>query len=103
MDPFAGILGAFVIASWAVGLVRDTGAVLLDMNPDRNMAGKLPQAVEDCGDQLADLHLSRFGPVHLSAIVSVVTAQPRQAEYYKSRLAHFTSLSHLTVEVTHTS
>ena len=35
MDPLAGIVGAFVIASWAYGLIRDTGAILLDMNPDR--------------------------------------------------------------------
>ncbi len=103
MDPLAGIVGAFVIASWAVSLVRDTGAILLDMNPDRNMAGKLRQAVEGDGDQLADLHLWRLGPGHLGAIVSVVTAQAHEAGYYKSRLARFTSLSHLTVEVTHKS
>jgi Co/Zn/Cd efflux system component len=82
-------------------LIRDTGAILLDMNPDRTMAGKLRRAVE--GDQLADLHLWRLGPGHLGAIVSVVTAQPREANYYKSRLARFASLSHLTVEVTHKS
>ena len=44
MDPLAGIVGACVIASWSFGLVRDTGAVLLDMNPDRRMAEKLRQA-----------------------------------------------------------
>ena len=103
MDPLAGIIGACVIASWSFGLIRDTGAVLLDMNPDRSMASKLRQAVEGDGDQLADLHLWRLGPGHLGAIVSVVTAKPREADYYRSRLARFTSLSHLTVEVTHQS
>ena len=101
MDPVAGIIGACVIASWSYGLIRDTGAILLDMNPDRSMASKLRQAVEGDGDQLADLHLWRLGPGHLGAIVSVVTAKPREANYYRSRLARFTSLSHLTVEVTH--
>jgi cation diffusion facilitator family transporter len=103
MDPLAGVIGACVIASWSYGLIRDTGAILLDMNPDRTMAGKLRHAVEGEGDQLADLHLWRLGPGHLGAIVSVVTAEPREANYYKSRLARFPSLSHLTVEVTHTS
>ncbi len=92
-----------LIASWSYGLIRDTGAILLDMNPDRSIASKLRQAVEGDGDQLADLHLWRFGPGHLGAIVSVVTAKPREANYYRSRLARFTSLSHLTVEVTHQS
>ena len=103
MDPLAGIVGACVIASWSYGPISDTGAILLDMTPDRSMAGKVRQAVEGEGDQLADLHLWRLGPGHLGAIVSVVTAQPREAGYYKSRLARFQSLSHLTVEVTHKS
>ena len=103
MDPLAGIIGACVIASWSYGLIRDTGAILLDMNPDRSMASKLRQDVEGDGDPLADLHLWRLGPGHLGAIVSVVTAKPREADYYRGRLARFTSLSHLTIEVTHQS
>jgi cation diffusion facilitator family transporter len=103
MDPLAGIVGACVIASWSYGLIRDTGAILLDMNPDRDMADRLRQAVETDGDQIADLHLWRLGPGHLGAIVSVVTARAREADYYRSRLARFASLSHLTVEVTHRS
>jgi cation diffusion facilitator family transporter len=99
MDPLAGILGAGVIASWSYGLVRDTSAILLDMNPDRDMAGRVRQAIESQGDQLADLHLWRLGPGHLGAIVSVVTQQHRDPDYYRARLARFRSLSHLTVEV----
>jgi cation diffusion facilitator family transporter len=99
MDPLAGIVGACVIASWAYGLIRNTAAILLDMNPDRDMAGRLRQAIESQGDQLADLHLWRLGPGHLGAIVSVVTKQHRDPDYYRARLARFRSLSHLTVEV----
>jgi cation diffusion facilitator family transporter len=99
MDPLAGIIGACVIASWSYGLIRDTGAILLDMNPDKGMANKLREAVETEGDTLADLHLWRLGPGHLGAIVSVVTSNERDADYYRNRLARFKSLSHLTVEV----
>jgi cation diffusion facilitator family transporter len=99
MDPLAGIVGACVIASWAYGLIRNTAAILLDMNPDSDMAGRLRQAIESQGDQLADLHLWRLGPGHLGAIVSVVTKQHRDPDYYRARLARFRSLSHLTVEV----
>jgi cation diffusion facilitator family transporter len=103
MDPLAGIVGACVIASWSYGLVRDTGAILLDMNPDRGMANNLRQAVESEGDQLADLHLWRLGPGHLGGIISVITTEAREADYYRTRLARFRSLSHLTVEVFHKS
>jgi len=103
MDPLAGIIGACVIASWSYGLIRDTGAILLDMNPDKSMANKLREAVEAEGDTLADLHLWRLGPGHLGAIISVITRHAREAEYYRARLARFRSLSHLTIEVSHRS
>lgn len=99
MDPLAGIVGAMVIASWALGLIRDTSTVLLDMNPDRGMAENLRRTIESEGDEIADLHLWRLGPGHLGAIVSVVTPTRRQQDYYRSRLARFRSLSHLTIEV----
>ena len=103
MDPLAGIIGACVIASWSYGLIRDTGAILLDMNPDKAMSDKLRAEVEVDGDKLADLHLWRLGPGHLGAIVSIVTSHARGSEYYRARLARFRSLSHLTVEVSHRS
>jgi cation diffusion facilitator family transporter len=99
MDPLAGIIGAFVIANWALGLIRDTGGILLDMNPDRAMAEKLRSAIEADGDTLADLHLWRLGPGHLGAILCVGTDKPRNTEYYRAKLARFRTLSHLTVEV----
>jgi cation diffusion facilitator family transporter len=99
MDPLAGIIGAAVTASWAVGLIRGTGAILLDMNPDGRMASNLRQAIEGDGDQVADLHLWRLGPGHLGAIVCIDTHQARGPEYYRAKLARFRGLSHLTIEV----
>ncbi|MGH6851767.1 MAG: CDF family Co(II)/Ni(II) efflux transporter DmeF [Methylocella sp.] len=99
MDPVMGIVGASVIANWAYGLIRDTGGVLLDMNPDKAMAEELRRAIESDGDRLADFHVWRLGPGHLGAIVSVMTAEPRDAEFYRSRLSRFRMLSHVTIEV----
>src|SRR5437660_5006311 len=36
-DPVVGIIASGVIASWAYGLIRDAGAVLLDAAPDRDL------------------------------------------------------------------
>ena len=99
MDPLAALVGAGVIASWAYGLVRDTGGILLDMNPDRGTAEDMRAAIEAEGDRLTDLHVWRLGPGHLGAIVSVATASGRNARFYRERLARFRSLSHLTIEV----
>ena len=101
MDPLAALVGALVISSWAYALVRDTGAVLLDMLPDTEIAEDMRHEVEEHGDRLADFHLWRLGPGHLGAIMSIVTARHRDAEFYRGLLAKFSSLSHLTVEVRH--
>jgi cation diffusion facilitator family transporter len=99
MDPVIGLVGAFVILTWAYSLIRDTGAILLDMNPDRGMAERMRAAIEADGDRLTDLHLWRLGPGHLGAIVSVTTHRPRGADYYQSLLRRFRTLSHVTVQV----
>lgn len=99
MDPLVGIVGAFLIASWSYGLIKDTGAILLDMNPDRSVTEGIQHAVEESGDRLTDLHIWRLGPGHLGAIVSVETASAREPQFYRDRLARFPSLSHVTIEV----
>ncbi|HEY2528048.1 MAG TPA: CDF family Co(II)/Ni(II) efflux transporter DmeF [Xanthobacteraceae bacterium] len=99
LDPFVGLIGAVVIATWAYSLVRNTGAVLLDMNPDRGMAERMRAMIESDGDRLTDLHLWRLGPGHLGAILSVATRRQRGPDYYRSLLGRFRALSHVTVQV----
>ena len=85
MDPLAGIIGACVIASWSYGLIRDTGAILLDMNPDPNMASKLRQAIEAEGDQLsrsASL-AAGAGPSRRDRLRRH-EREPREADYYRA-------------------
>ena len=99
MDPVVGLCAAVVIAAWSYGLVRDTGAVLLDMNPDQGMAERMRATIETDGDRLTDLHLWRLGPGHLGAIISVATQHQREPEYYQSLLNRFRALSHVTIQV----
>jgi cation diffusion facilitator family transporter len=99
MDPLAGIVGACVIASWSYGLIRDTGAILLDMCPDQEVEQEIRRAVEREGDRLNDLHVWRLGPSHLGAIVSVATKESRDSDFYRELLTRFRSLSHITIEV----
>ena len=99
MDPLAGIIGAGVIVSWSYSLIRDTGGILLDRNPDPHMTDDLRHAIEKDGDRIADLHLWRLGPGHLGAIVSIVSKTGQDLDFYRAKLATFHSISHLTVEL----
>ncbi|MCG5076776.1 CDF family Co(II)/Ni(II) efflux transporter DmeF [Paraburkholderia tagetis] len=100
MDPLAGVIGALVIANWSWGLMRDTGAILLDMNADRRMADNVRDVVEKNGDAVLDLHVWRVGPGHMSAVVSVATSKAlRNPGFYHAALKRFKELSHVTVEI----
>lgn len=99
MDPLVAIIGSVVIASWAYTLVRDTGGVLLDMQPDLVLTGRVRSLIEGQGDRVSDLHVWRLGPGHLGAIVSVMTNRGRGPDFYRDLLAPLTNLSHVTVEI----
>ena len=100
MDPLAGTVGALVIANWSYGLIRDTGAILLDICPSDTIEKKIRSAIDTAGDQLLDLHVWRLGPGHFGAVVSVVSrVGQRGPAFYHHVLRGFKGLSHLTVEV----
>ena len=100
MDPVAGLLGALVISNWSYGLIRDTGAILVDMSPGESLANKVRATVESAGDTLVDLHIWRLGPGHFGAIISVVSqVAQRGPAFYHALLKRFKGLSHITVEI----
>jgi cation diffusion facilitator family transporter len=99
MDAVMGIVGGVMIARWSWGLLRDSGAVLLDAVPDSGLAAAIRDRLETDGDRIADLHLWRLGPGHAAAIVALVSDRPLPPAQYKARLGGLPGLSHVTVEV----
>jgi cation diffusion facilitator family transporter len=98
-DPAVGIVGSLVIASWAYGLIRDSGAVLLDVSADKTIETVIRDRLETKGDRVTDLHLWQVGPGHRAAVISIVTDNPLPPATYKRRLQGLRGLSHVTVEV----
>jgi cation diffusion facilitator family transporter len=96
LDPLMGIVGSVVIAVWAVSLLRDTGAVLLDAT-DAAIEAEIRELVEGPGDaKITDLHVWRVGPGAHSAIISVVGAT---REVICARVKPVHEIEHLTVEI----
>ncbi len=98
-DPAVGLIGSVVIASWAVGLIRASGAVLLDVRADEKLEKVIRARLEAGDDRVTDLHLWQVGPGHFAVLVSLVSDKPKQPAVYKKRLAGLRGLSHVTVEV----
>ena len=98
-DPAVGIIGSLVIASWAFGLIRDSGAVLLDVCVDKDLESVIRDRLQTRGDRVTDLHLWQVGPGHRAAVISVVSDDPLPPATYKRRLGGLQGLCHVTVEV----
>lgn len=99
MDAAIGIVGALVIGRWSWGLMRDTGAVLVDAVANRELEAEVREAIEDGDAHIADLHVWQVGPGKYAAIVSLVAAEPLEPSDYAGRVTVHEELVHVTVEV----
>jgi len=100
LDPAMGLVGAFLIARWAVMLLRDSAIILLDRGTVSPLSGEIQEVIESDGDsKVCDLHLLQVADDKYAGIISVVTAKKYSIEYYKERLKHVHELAHVTIEI----
>lgn len=109
LDPAMGILGAMIITRWSLALMKETSPVLLDESIALKHKATIKDIIErDADNRIADLHVWRVGPDHFAAIITVVSHQPKQPDYYKALLMQSLDfkqpksifrLAHITVEV----
>jgi len=101
LDPVMGIVGTVLVGRWALGLLRDTGRVLLDAEMDapvvaevRDVVAALPGA-----PRLHDLHVWRVGKGKYACIVSLGVDDELRAGEVREALAVHEELVHVTVEI----
>jgi len=100
MDPLMGIVGAVLVSRWSFELVHDTSGVLLDKRGSEEIRATIKKCIEkDEDSRISDLHLWSIGPNIYAAIITVVTSDPKPAEYYKQLIPPDLNLVHVTIEV----
>ncbi|GAK71699.1 zinc transporter ZitB [Agrobacterium rubi TR3 = NBRC 13261] len=100
LDPAMGIVGGIVIARWSWGLLRSTGAVLVDAVPQaQGLSSQIRSRLETPEEKITDLHVWQVGPGHHAAIVSIKSPSPQAPSFYREKLEAITELSHITVEI----
>ncbi len=101
LDPLMGIVGAGLVAVWAYGLLRDTGRVLLDAEMNAPVVEEIREviAASPIKAEICDLHVWRIGKGKYSCIVSVVTSEQVEPDYFKRQLQIHEELVHISVEV----
>lgn len=101
LDPVMGIAGAVLVATWAWGLLRDSGRVLLDAEMNSPVVAEIREVIDADPVQarISDLHVWRVGKGKYACILGLVTSEDATAAYFRQRLAVHEELAHVTVEI----
>ena len=103
LDPVMGLVGTFLVGRWALGLLRDTGRVLLDAEMDAPVVQEVREVVLGLPQPttVRDLHVWRVGKGKYACILSLSTAAALDARAVRSALSVHEELVHVTVELVH--
>ncbi len=101
LDPIMGLVGAALVSVWAVGLLRDSGRVLLDAEMDSPVVAEIREVIEhgEVPARILDLHVWRVGRARYSVVLTVARPGNETGEYFRRALCVHEELAHVTVEV----
>ncbi len=101
LDPVMGIVGGVLVSVWAVGLLRDTGRILLDAHMDDPVVEEVREVIThvDPEAKITDLHVWRVGKGKYSVILSLHTNNPLSPNDFRNALSIHEELVHITVEI----
>lgn len=101
LDPAMGLVGAVLVAAWALGLLRDSGRVLLDAEMHAPVVQEVREAIAQApfAAQISDLHVWRVGKARYACIVALDATADVQPDTVRRLLGVHEELVHITVEV----
>ncbi|PTD97788.1 CDF family Co(II)/Ni(II) efflux transporter DmeF [Pseudothauera lacus] len=100
LDPVIALVAALVILRWAAGLLRQTAAVLLDVEGPQALRDEVRERIESVpGTRIVDLHLWSVGQGAWTLTVSVVSHAQASPADYRARLTGLANLHHPIIEV----
>ncbi|WP_423195064.1 MULTISPECIES: CDF family Co(II)/Ni(II) efflux transporter DmeF [unclassified Cupriavidus] len=105
LDPAMGMVGALLVGRWAIGLMRQSGTVLLDREMDHPVVSEVREvlATFDAGEdgtRVTDLHVWRVGREQFACIASLVTHDATLTpQRVRQALSVHEELVHVSVEI----
>jgi len=101
LDPVMGLVGAALVAAWALGLLRSSSRVLLDAEMDAPVVREVREAIGEGAPAatISDLHVWRVGKGKYACIVALEAKDDLNADDVRQLLSIHEELAHVTVEV----
>ncbi|MDO9452884.1 MAG: CDF family Co(II)/Ni(II) efflux transporter DmeF [Stagnimonas sp.] len=101
LDPTMGIVGAILVGTWAMGLLKTTGRVLLDAEMDAPVVDEIRQVIAESPIQasISDLHVWRVAGGKYACILALTVSEAATAEDFHRQLAIHEELVHVTIQL----
>ncbi|MFT4047690.1 MAG: CDF family Co(II)/Ni(II) efflux transporter DmeF [Solimonas sp.] len=101
LDPLMGIVGALLVAAWAIGLLKSTGRVLLDAEMDAPVVAEIREVIAESPvpATITDLHVWRVAGAKYACILHLRAPPQVSADDFRRRLAVHEELVHVTIEL----
>ncbi|NDJ27298.1 CDF family Co(II)/Ni(II) efflux transporter DmeF [Campylobacter sp. MIT 19-121] len=96
LDATMGLVGATLVFIWSIGLIKDSGKILLDITMDEPVLSEVLALSKEFGE-IEDLHLLKIDKDHYACILSLKSQQ--NLAQIKSKLQTCKALAHISVEI----
>ena len=101
LDPIMGIVGSILVFVWAIGLIKQSGKVLLDANMDDPVVSEIIEVIDNSkiNAKITDLHVWLVGKGKYSCILCLDVDEDIPSDYFKKELQIHEELVHITIEL----
>lgn len=101
LDPAVGLAGSVLVGSWAIGLLRTSGRVLIDAEMDAPVVQEIREALADgpVPVRIDDLHVWRVGKGSYACILCLTADGPLSADDVRRLLSVHEEIVHVSVEI----
>ncbi len=101
LDPVMGMAGSVLVATWAVGLLKSTGRILLDAEMDSPVVEEIREVISSSPvpARITDLHVWRVAAEKYACILGLAVDGRATAEDFRRQLSIHEELVHVTVEI----
>ena len=101
LDPIMGIVGSILVFVWAIGLIKQSGKVLLDANMDAPVVSEIIEVIDNSkvNAKITDLHVWHVGKGKYSCILCLDVDEDISSDYFKKELQIHEELVHITIEL----
>ena len=101
LDPIMGIIGSILVFIWAIGIVKQSGKILLDAEMDEPIVEEVIEVINSLKQNIIieDLHIFRVGKGKFSCILTLNSNSNIDINHIKKELSIHNELVHIIIEL----